>query len=131
MSTVYDTDLAAWAEAQAALLKTRRIDGLDLDHLIDELESLRRQDTHRLWEHLCELLVWFLAWNYASEQRLPHAWWYVRTVDERVTIEVILGSSLSLQTALVEDLPECYAHGREVASEETGLPLEIFPETCP
>jgi hypothetical protein len=31
------------------------------------LESVRRQDAHRLWEHLRKLLVWFLAWNYASE----------------------------------------------------------------
>ena len=39
MSTLYDTDLATWAEARATLLKARRFDGFDLDHLIGELEA--------------------------------------------------------------------------------------------
>jgi hypothetical protein len=130
-AALYEQDLARWFQEQAALLQARRFDALDLDHLIEELESVRRQDAHRLWEHLRELLVWFLAWNYAPDQRLHHPQWYVRTVNERVAIEVILGCSPSLRVDLVEDLPGCYAHGREVASEETGLPLETFPEACP
>jgi hypothetical protein len=28
-------------------------------------------------------------------------------------------------------VPKAYARARPVAAEETGLPLETFPETCP
>jgi Domain of unknown function DUF29 len=128
---LYEQDLALWFQEQAALLKARRFEALDLDHLVEELESLRRQDACRLWHHLRELLVWCLAWTYAPDQRLRHPQWYVRTVNERVVLEVILGGSPSLRAALVEDFQACYAHGREVAREETGVPLETFPAACP
>jgi len=81
--------------------------------------------------HLRDLLVWFLAWNYAPDQRLAHPWWYVRTVNERVAISIIVGCSPSLRPVLTQDLPKCYASAREIAAEETGLAIETFPGTCP
>lgn len=38
--TTYDADVYVWALEQAALLKERRFDELDLEHLIEEVEDL-------------------------------------------------------------------------------------------
>ena len=46
MDTAYETDFVAWPERQAELLRTRRAEleslGLDVDNLVDEIESLWR-----------------------------------------------------------------------------------------
>jgi hypothetical protein len=131
MSALYKTDLARWLQEPAAMLKARQFDALDLDNLVKELERMARQEGPRLWEHLRELLVWFLVWNYASDQRLHHLHWYMRMGNERVALEVLLGCSPSLRGDALEDFQACSQHGWEVASEETGFPAETFPETCP
>ena len=45
---LYEQDLTRWCQEQAALLTARRVEALDLDNLIDELESVGPQDAHRL-----------------------------------------------------------------------------------
>jgi hypothetical protein len=128
---LYQQDLARWGTETAALLRTGRLSAVDLEAVAEELDSLGRGDAHRLWGHLRELCVWFMAWNYAVAQRLAHPHWYVRTVSKRTDIRAILWTSPSLRPTLAADLAEAWEHGREVASEETGLPLDTFPETCP
>lgn len=128
---LYEQDLARWGTQTAALLREGKLGEVDLAAVAEELESFGRNDAHRLWHHLRELLVWFLAWNYAPAQRLQHPRWYVRIVNERVEIEIILKTSPSLTPTVVEDLAETYTHARKVASEEIGLPPETFPKTCP
>jgi hypothetical protein len=128
---LYHEDLARWGQATAALVRAGRFSEIDLAALAEELEGLGTGDDHRLWAHLRELLVWFLSWNYAPDQRLAHPWWYVRTVNERVAIEIILGCSPSLRPVLTQALPQCYAMAREIAAEEAGLAIETFPAACP
>ena len=128
---LYNWDLARWGQETAALLRADRLQEVDLEAVAEELDSLGRGDAHRLWEHLRQLLAWFLAWNYAPAQRLQHPHWYVRVVSYRTLIKIILDVSPSLRADVTEDLAECYAHARKVASEETGLPIETFPTTCP
>lgn len=126
---LYKQDLARWGTETAGLLRAGRLSEVDLEAVADELDSPGRG--HRLPTHLQDLCAWFITWNYAVPQRLAHPHWYVRTVQERVQIEVIVGTSPSLRPRLAADLADAWGHGREVASEETGLPLDTFPETCP
>lgn len=128
---LYAQDLARWGTQTAALLRAGTLAEVDLEAMAEELDSLGRDDRRRLRQQLRELLVWFLAWNSAPAQRLQHQHWYVRIVNTRVAIEVILDVSPSLTRHIAADLAETYAHAREVASEETGLPRETLPQTCP
>ena len=41
---LYEEDFPLWAERQAALLRARRFDELDLDNLIEEVEDLSRRE---------------------------------------------------------------------------------------
>jgi hypothetical protein len=52
-------------------------------------------------------------------------------VEYRGQIGVMLDVSPSLRPTIAEDLAECYADAHEVASGETGLPLDVFPLACP
>jgi len=84
-----------------------------------------------LRKHLDHLLVWFLAWVYAPAMRDDHPHWYVRVESLRCEIETIVDVWPHLTQRVATALPKAYVRGREVASEETGLPLETFPQTCP
>ena len=63
-------------------------------------------------------MVWLVAYTYASQQRLAHPHWYVRIVSIRCDIEVIVDIWSNLADKVERILPEAYAHGRQVASEE-------------
>jgi hypothetical protein len=127
---IYEQDLARWGMQTAAFLREGKTAEVDLAAVAEELESLGSGDAHRLWKLLREMLVWFLAWNYAPTQRVKHPHWYVRVTMARCDIEVILDVSPSLAPKVAANLAKAYAYAREVASEETGLPLETFPQTC-
>jgi hypothetical protein len=131
MSDLYDTDFFAWTQQQAEAIRAGVWDDLDRDHLAEEIADGWKRDSHLLWQHLRDLMVWLVAYAYAPEQRLAHPHWYVRMTGIRCDIEVIVDIWANLAAKVDHILPEAYAHGREVASEETGLPLATFPETCP
>jgi hypothetical protein len=63
--------------------------------------------------------------------RDDHPHWYVRVESLRCEIETIVDVWPHLTQRVATALPKAYVRGREVASEETGLPLETFPQTCP
>jgi len=59
---LYDQDFYTWVLVQAALLKARQCDALDLDNLIEEVESIARQERHLLWHRFRTLLTHLVAW---------------------------------------------------------------------
>jgi hypothetical protein len=128
---LYDTDFFAWTQQQAEAVRAGVWDDIDRDPLAEEIADGWKRDSHLLWQHLRDLMVWLVAYAYAPEQRLAHPHWYVRMTGIRCDIEVIVEIWSNLAAKVDRILPEAYAHGREVASEETGLPLATFPETCP
>jgi hypothetical protein len=62
---LYDRDFNLWLEATANQLKTKQVDELDWQHLIEEIESLGKADKRELksrsivlLEHLLKLAYW-------------------------------------------------------------------------
>lgn len=41
---LYEADVAAWASGQAALLRARRFDEVDVDHVAEEIEEVGTSD---------------------------------------------------------------------------------------
>ena len=44
MAITYDTDIIAWANEQAALIRARRFDLLDLEHIAEEIEDVGKSE---------------------------------------------------------------------------------------
>jgi hypothetical protein len=61
-AALYDTDFYAWIQEQVRLLKARQFVALDLENLIDEVESLGRQECHLLHHRLETLLTHLVGW---------------------------------------------------------------------
>jgi len=54
--TLYETDFYGWTIEQASFLRDRAWDGLDISNLVEEIESLGRQEQRELLNRLGVLL---------------------------------------------------------------------------
>jgi hypothetical protein len=59
----YEEDLYAWTQEQAAQLRARRTEGLDWDHLAEEIQWMVGRDRRELESRLCVILLHLLKWQ--------------------------------------------------------------------
>ncbi|NJK28978.1 MAG: DUF29 domain-containing protein [Acaryochloris sp. SU_5_25] len=125
----YDKDFNLWLEQTVNLLKAGHFSELDIDHLVDELESMSRRDKREILSRLKVLLLHLLKWQYQPQQRSPS--WRSSIQNNRMEIRLIIEDSPSLKNYPITGLDKVYGSARRDASGETGLPLDIFPVMCP
>ncbi|MDM8567938.1 DUF29 domain-containing protein [Thiotrichales bacterium HSG1] len=125
----YETDLDAWFMANAELLRQRRFTEIDIDNIVDELESMAKRDRRELLSRLKVLLMHLLKWQFQANKR-SKSW--ENTIDEqRQQIYLVLADSPSLKHMLTEKLHDAYILAVKAAMKETGLPKKVFPTNCP
>ena len=127
--TPYDTDFLAWTQEQVRLLKSRAWNELDVENLVEELESLGRKERLELRNRLGILLGHLLEWSYQPKNR-SNSW--LATIDEqREEIQLLLIENPSLKNYLDEAFVLGYRAGIKLAVRETNLPYKFFPEVNP
>jgi hypothetical protein len=131
MSTIslYERDIHAWTQQTAGLLKQRRFQDLDLEHLIEELETMGRRDRQELVSRLKILLGHLLKWQYQPAHRGSS--WRGSILEQRLRIRDLLQDCPSLKPFVAEAIEVAYLDGAKLASRETGLPLAQFPDRSP
>ena len=128
-NTLYEVDFYAWTQEQAQLLRERRFNDLDLDNLVDEVESVGSSEKREIRSRLKVLLTHLLKWKFQPGLR-GNSW--RRTIHEqRENIADIVESSPSLRSYLLKAAHAAYVGATVAASEETGLAIGIFPEENP
>ncbi len=127
---LYDQDTAAWAAANADLLRQRRFGELDVPHLIEELEDMGKSERRALESHLSVLLMHLLKWEHQPSMRSNS--WKLSIENARQSIEDSIEDSPSLKPKLEDDafIARAYTKARRTAAIETGLELTTFPEQC-
>ena len=128
-TTLYDTDLHAWALDQAQALRAGHVEALDLEHLAEELESMGASERAELTSRMTELLLHLLKWRFQPERH--GASWEVSIIKQRNGIADLLETSPSLRPRLLEVLAKAWPRALRLAVAETRLPLASFPEDCP
>lgn len=129
MESLYETDFYAWTEEQVKLLKHREWSQLDLPNLIEEIESLGKQQRAELRNRLSILIGHLLKWEYQISKRSRSC---VNTIRiQRIDLLELLKENPSLKPYLQEALQAAYIKGLVLASGETNLPRKTFPENCP
>jgi Domain of unknown function DUF29 len=128
---LYDEDFYAWTQEQAALLRAKKWRELDYGNLAEELEALGKRDRREL-EHRLEVLVMhLLKWHYQPERRDRSRGWRSTIREQRRRLTRLLRDSPSLRSEVPALLDDGYPHACGKALDETRLPPETFPPTCP
>lgn len=127
--SIYERDFYAWTQQQAALLREHQFTRLDMDNLIEELESMGRSERRQLVNRLEVLLMHLLKWQYQPELRGRS--WQLTILEQRRRIVKLLRANPSLQPEIPVLILEAYEDAAFSAMRETGLPLTTFPAQCP
>jgi len=126
---LYEGDFYAWTQEQARLLRERRWNDLDLDNLVDEVESVGRSDKRQIESRLEILLAHLLKWKFQPGGR-GSSW--VRTIfEQRNRLIGLVEESPSLREFQRQEVFNSYAAARLLAARETGIALGVFPNECP
>ena len=131
MSALHEKDFFAWTQQQAALLRSGQLENLDIQYLIEELESMGASEKRELISRLEVLLMHLLKWQY--QPAFQGRRWLLTIEEQRLQLEDHLQANPSLTNP--ENLQICidkaYRRALVQAEKETGLTRKTFPKTCP
>jgi hypothetical protein len=125
----YYKDLYLWGTEQIKLLKEKRFDELDIEHLIEEMEDMGRSQQHAIYSHQVNLIMHLLKWQYQSS--IQSNSWRASIRNARIAMAKLIKENPSLKNSPTNNLVEIYLDARELAADETGLALKLFPVNCP
>ncbi len=126
--TLYDQDYYLWIRTTINQLRTGQFSAVDLENLLEELETMGRSEKRAIESLLTKLLVHLLklkCWDSERERNQGHWLGEIRTF--RNQIKKYLQDSPSLKPYILEIFDECYQDARLEASDRSQLPLDIFP----
>ncbi len=126
---LYEADFYAWTQAQVLLLRHQQWSQLDLLNLIEEIESLGKQQRQELRNRLSILIGHLLKWQYQPYHR-SRSWLLTLQVQRLDTLE-LLEDNPSLKSDILEVLNKAYFKAVKLAVKETNLSPHIFPTICP
>ncbi|WP_035989524.1 DUF29 domain-containing protein [Leptolyngbya sp. KIOST-1] len=127
--SLYDTDFLLWIETTANLLKNRRFENLDLDNLIEEIESLGRRDKRAVLSYLtrlCEHLLKIKYWD--AERQTCLRGWTIEVNNFRKEIYRLLKDSPSLRQHLLENFQFEYQDARDNVLIASDMASNLIPK---
>ncbi len=128
-TSLYDRDTSLWVEDTVTKLKARDFTNLDLENLIQEIESLGKQQKQELRNRLGILIGHLLKWDYQPELRSKS--WKATIREQRDELYEILHDNPSLKPYLAEAMQKGFQKGINLVLKETPLDLPDLPQTMP
>jgi len=130
MNTRYETDVVAWANEQAELLRAGRLEKLDLAHIAEEIEDVGKSEQRELAHRMSILLMHLLKWEFQPSHRTNS--WTSTIRDQRKSIARRLEKTPSLKKSLSDNdwLEDVWLDARNDATKETGIEFDKFPLWC-
>lgn len=131
---LYEQDFLQWTQEQVEHLQRRAWEKLDVENLIEELETLGRSERREFGSHLQVLIMHLLKWQYQPDRR-SRSWDTISRSRDKV--QDCLEDTPSLRRFLLdaEWTEKYYRRARRDAAKETApetaLPPERLPIDCP
>jgi hypothetical protein len=128
LKTLYEIDSNQWLEETIELLKANRLNELDLENLIEELDALGRSDKNAvesLLEQVIRHLLLLQYWSKESEYNKSH--WQAEITGFRTQLKRKLTSNL--RNHLLKELSSLYQDALAYVKQKTSLEVD-FPTEC-
>lgn len=128
-SKLYETDFYAWALEQSQLLQEGKWQALDITNLVEEIESLGKQQRQELRNRLGILIGHLLKWEYQPELRSKS--WKATIREQRQEVLRLLKENPSLKSYLPAGIADAHESGLALVVRETPLDYPDLPLECP
>ncbi len=125
----YHNDFYGWTQEQAAFLREGKLAELDIENLLEEVETMGRSEKRELDSRLTVLLIHLLKWQYQPIRRGRS--WQLTIKGQRINFSETLEDNPSLKPQLDAILKRAYAKSIIKACQETALDEQTFPSDCP
>ena len=130
---LYEQDFYVWTEAQAALLRERRFEALDLANLIEEVEGLGDAKKSAVLNNASVIIEHLLKLQHSPAQD-PRRGWSESIIEHRGRLEIEL--TPRLRQILENELPRVYDLTRRTTERKLRLygedtAADALPAACP
>ena len=125
----HDKDLYGWAVHTAQLLKDKKMNEVDFDGIIKELEEMGISNKHAFKNRLAQLIFHLLKWQFQSHLRCRS--WEGSIEEQRIRLNDLLEENPSLKSMIGEVIEKSYKLSLSLVRKETPLDLKLFPTECP
>ena len=122
---LYETDFYAWTLEQSKLLQVGDFKHLDIANLVEEIESLGKQERRELENRLGILMGHLLKWDYQAEKRSKS--WKATIREQRRAVQKLINQNPSLKSFLAETIADAYESGKDLVAKETPLDYADLP----
>lgn len=129
LKKIYEIDEHLWLEETIKLLKSKQLEELDLEHLIEELEDLGRRDKAKvagLLEQVIRHLLLLQYWQEEYQYNSGH--WKAEVRGFRNQLKRNLTTNLS--HFLEKELASIYEDALGYVIEKTEGKLDNLPQNC-
>ena len=129
MSVAYDKDFYGWVNEQAQLIKSGALAQLDVDNLLEEVESMGRSELEQLETRLELLVMHLLKWRFQSDRQSRS--WLLTIKEQRQRINRLISRSPSIKHPMSQEgfLDSVGEYAIVQAAKETGFEESMFPST--
>jgi hypothetical protein len=129
LQALYERDYYLWLQETSRLLKAKKFTHIDVENLIEEIESLGKREKEKLISSLRLIYQHLLKWQYQPSKRSKS--WSNTIIRERDNLGDYIEDTPSLKNLLQDTafLSKAYQRGRRDAIRETGI--TNLPQDCP
>jgi Domain of unknown function DUF29 len=128
-SNLYELDFYAWTVEQSKLLKEGDLHNLDIINLVEEVESLGKQQRQELENRLVVLLGHLLKWDCQPDRQSKS--WKAIIREQRRAVQRLIKQNPSLKPYLDEAIAIAYESALDLVVRETPLDYPDLPANCP
>jgi hypothetical protein len=126
---IYNTDFVAWLMQQAAALRARQWDQLDVEHLAEEIDGLAALERRELRSRIRFIVTRLISAQQprpafrAGPQELIEA--------EQDALGMLLEDNPTLRAELAAVIHSVYPRARRAAARDLGIAVENLPDHNP
>lgn len=129
-TALYETDFYQWTVKQAELLRGEDYAELDIDNLIEEIESMGKSDRREVGSRLTTIMEHMLKLVHEPKSRAKNGW--KRTIaTQRIELAKLLRDNYTLRSQIADFIEDAYSDARQLAAVGLDCSVAVFPVVCP